>query len=228
MSEGAAPWPQEIRLAMTMVGSASLAVWMSGVATETSALLHASRTPGDGSGYRKLLDLLRATVRLDVLTGTSAGGIGAAGLGLAEAFKSSPGPLRDTLLTAGSLENLIRDPNEKQPRSLLDGDRFLGDLEGALRTIAAGGTTPADAPDMTLLLPGTMIDGETCATTTHSATWCATPNTACCSASPVHCGTAGSSRRSRSPRGPRPRRPARSSSRGCRSGRRTPTGCTRT
>ncbi|WP_326566634.1 patatin-like protein [Amycolatopsis rhabdoformis] len=161
MGEGAAPWPQEIRLAMTMVGGASLAVWMSGVATETSALLHASRSPEDGGGYRKLLDLLRAKVRLDVLTGTSAGGVGAAGLGLAEAFRSSPAPLRDVLLADGSLTNLIRDPKEAQPRSLLDGDRFLGDLDGAFRTIVGGGTTATEPPDVTLLLPGTMIDGET-------------------------------------------------------------------
>lgn len=160
MGEGAAPWPQEIRLAMTMVGGASLAVWMSGVATETSALLQASRSAEPG-GYRKLLDLLRATVRLDVLTGTSAGGVGAAGLGLAEAFRSSPAPLRDALVADASLANLIRDPKEAQPRSLLDGDQFLGCLDGAFRAIVSGGTPPAEPPDMTLLLPGTMIDGET-------------------------------------------------------------------
>ncbi|MEU4666416.1 patatin-like protein [Amycolatopsis sp. NPDC023774] len=161
MGEGAAPWPQEIRLAMTMVGGASLAVWMSGVATETSALLQASRSAEPAGGYRKLLDLLRAKVRLDVLTGTSAGGVGAAGLGLAEAFRSSPAPMRDALLADASLANLIRDPKEAQPRSLLDGDRFLGFLDGAFRAIVSGGTVPAEPPDVTLLLPGTMIDGET-------------------------------------------------------------------
>ncbi|MEV0071673.1 patatin-like protein [Amycolatopsis sp. NPDC050768] len=161
MGEGAAPWPQEIRLAMTMVGGASLAVWMSGVAAETSELLQASRSSEPSGGYRKLLDLLRAKVRLDVLTGTSAGGVGAAGLGLAEAFRSSPAPLRDALVADASLANLIRDPKEAQPRSLLDGDQFLGCLDGAFRAIVSGGTTPAEAPDMTLLLPGTMIDGET-------------------------------------------------------------------
>ncbi|MET7991332.1 patatin-like protein [Amycolatopsis sp. NPDC005232] len=161
MGEGAAPWPQEIRLAMTMVGGASLAVWMSGVAAETSALLQASRSSEPSGGYRKLLDLLRAKVRLDVLTGTSAGGVGAAGLGLAEAFRSSPAPLRDALVADASLANLIRDPKEAQPRSLLDGDQFLGCLDGAFRAIVSGGTTPAEAPDVTLLLPGTMIDGET-------------------------------------------------------------------
>ncbi|WP_033294446.1 patatin-like protein [Amycolatopsis jejuensis] len=162
MGESAVPWPQEIRIAMAMVGGSSLAVWMGGVATETSALLHASRTPDDRSGYRKVLDLLRSTVRLDVLTGTSAGGINAACLGLAEAYRSTPSVLRDTWFTAGSLENLIRDPNEVQPRSLLDGDRvLLGGLDQAMHDITGAGVVPTEPPDVTVLLTGTMIDGET-------------------------------------------------------------------
>ncbi|SEP26348.1 patatin-like protein [Amycolatopsis saalfeldensis] len=162
MTEGAVPWPQEIRLAMTMVGGASLAVWMGGVATEVSALLHASRTPDAEGGYRKLLDLLHATVCLDVLTGTSAGGINAACLGLAEAYRTTPEVLRDTWLHTGSMDNLIRDPGERQPRSLLDGDRvLLGGLERALHRITDGRPMPVGDPDITVLLTGTMVDGET-------------------------------------------------------------------
>ncbi|WP_410648095.1 patatin-like protein [Amycolatopsis sp. cmx-4-54] len=162
MADAGSPWPQEIRLAMTMVGGASLAVWMGGVATETSHLLQASRTPESKSPYRALLDLLNATVSLDVLTGTSAGGINAACLGLAEAFRSSPQVLRDTWISTGSLDNLIRDPGEKEPRSLLDGDKvLLGDLKDALHRITDKATVKPDCPDITVLLTGTMIDGET-------------------------------------------------------------------
>ncbi|MFF0143861.1 patatin-related protein [Amycolatopsis sulphurea] len=161
MGDSGVPWPQEIRIAMTMVGGSSLAVWMGGIATETSALLTASRTAGQRSGYRQVLDLLHATVRLDVLTGTSAGGINAACLGLAEAYRSSPAILRDTWLSVGSLENLIRDPGEAQPRSLLDGDRvLLGELERSLHDITGAGVVPAEPPDVTVLLTGSMIDGE--------------------------------------------------------------------
>ncbi len=156
------PWPQEIRLAMTMVGGASLAVWMGGVASETSQLLRESRGDAEPGLYKKLLDLLHVTVSIDVLTGTSAGGINAACLGLAEAFRSTPQVLRDTWIRIGSLENLIREPGEAQPRSLLDGDRvLLGDLEQALHSITDPGVPPAEPPDITVLLTGTMIDGET-------------------------------------------------------------------
>ncbi|MFJ1766674.1 patatin-like protein [Amycolatopsis sp. NPDC088138] len=162
MAETAEPWQQEIRLAMTMVGGSSLAIWMGGVATETSQLLRESRGEAEAGLYRGLLDLLRAKVSLDVLTGTSAGGINAACLGLAEAFGSTPQVLRDTWIETGSLENLIRDPLEREPRSILDGDRvLLGDVRSALRTIAGCGTPPAEPPDVTVLLTGTMVDGET-------------------------------------------------------------------
>ncbi|PKV93668.1 patatin-related protein [Amycolatopsis echigonensis] len=162
MGETAEPWPQEIRIAMAMVGGSSLAVWMGGVATETSALLHASRTPDERNGYRKLLDLLHASVRLDVLTGTSAGGINAACLGLAEAYRSTPAVLRDTWFSAGSLENLIRDPGETQPRSVLNGDKvLLNGLVQAMHDITGSGVVPTEPPDVTVLLTGTMLDGET-------------------------------------------------------------------
>ncbi|HEY3467694.1 MAG TPA: patatin-like protein [Amycolatopsis sp.] len=162
MAESAEPWRQEIRLAVTMVGGASLAIWMGGVATETSQLLRESRGDAEPGLYRRLLDLLRASVSVDVLTGTSAGGINAACLGLAEAFGSTPQVLRDTWITTGSLENLIRDAREAAPRSVLDGDRvLLGDVERALHRITAEGTAPAEEPDITVLLTGTMIDGET-------------------------------------------------------------------
>ncbi|MGW4520462.1 patatin-like protein [Amycolatopsis sp. NPDC004378] len=162
MPQTVQPWQQEIRLAMTMVGGASLAIWMGGVATETSQLLRESRGDTGPGLYRKLLDLLRASVSVDVLTGTSAGGINAACLGLAEAFGSTPQVLRDTWIRIGSLENLVRDPAEAQPRSILDGDRvLLGDLERALHEITDPGAAPAEEPDITVLLTGTMIDGET-------------------------------------------------------------------
>jgi predicted acylesterase/phospholipase RssA len=161
MPQTAEPWHQEIRLAMTMVGGASLAIWMGGVAAETSQLLRESRGDVAPGLYRKLLDLLRASVSIDVLTGTSAGGINAACLGLAEAFGSTPEVLRDTWIEIGSLENLVRDPAEAQPRSLLDGDRvLLGELERTLHRITGGGPPQAE-PDVTVLLTGTMIDGET-------------------------------------------------------------------
>src|SRR3984893_10345444 len=86
---------QELRLATTMTGGVSLAIWMAGVAREINLLAHASQWRRVGgtfptdSGlspeaaaalklYAELIDLLDMVVDVDVLSGTSAGGINAA------------------------------------------------------------------------------------------------------------------------------------------------------
>ena len=71
---------QDIRLAVVMNGGVSLAVWMGGMTLELQRLAMARRR-GDG-GYLPLLDLLQADARVDVIAGTSAGGINGAFLAL--------------------------------------------------------------------------------------------------------------------------------------------------
>ena len=73
---------------------------------------------------------------MDVLSGTSAGGINAALLGLSSAAGVDLGGLRDLWLTAGSLDKLLRDPQEKAPPSLLQGDKVLfGQLDRGIRKL---------------------------------------------------------------------------------------------
>jgi patatin-related protein len=154
--DGAEPRPatlatQELRLALTFTGGVSLAIWMGGVAREVNLLVQSSdrrRTP-DGVAavpgtpdvdpvrrlYRRLLDLMDVQVAVDVLAGTSAGGINAALLGLVNARRLDLGPLRDIWLSAGALDRLLRDPREANPPSLLKGDGQL------LTALSAGITT---------------------------------------------------------------------------------------
>ena len=191
VEEKTGPAVQEVRFAVTMVGGVSLAIWMGGVAREISHVVQASRTsngvPGSsGNGaaptpasngadaalesdqaeairecYGELLDLLRITVSVDVLTGTSAGGINAACLGAAEGYQSTLGDLRDVWLETGSFSKLLRDPDEAQPVSVLQGDKvMLSQLNQALTQIAAG-SRGAPNPDITVILTSTMVDGET-------------------------------------------------------------------
>jgi hypothetical protein len=119
---------QEIRFAVTLTGGISLAVWMGGVCRELDVLTHASddRAAGRTSshdpvqeGYRRLLDILDVTACVDVISGTSAGGINAALLGLVNAQRKDLAPLRDVWLKAGSLATLLRDTTEAAPPSLL-------------------------------------------------------------------------------------------------------------
>ena len=62
---------------------------------------------------------------MDVLAGTSAGGINAALLGLSSAAGADLAMLRDLWLTTGSMDLLLRDPGEKNPPSLMQGDKVL-------------------------------------------------------------------------------------------------------
>lgn len=93
---------EDLRLAVVLNGGVSLAVWIGGVVREIHRLASsaddtvrwAERSGDDLSVYRKLLDLVRATARVDVIAGTSAGGINGALLAFATAWDVDLGPLR--------------------------------------------------------------------------------------------------------------------------------------
>ena len=130
---------QEVRLAVVLTGGVSLAVWMGGVAREINLLTQVSRAkrrasgdragrrPRTGSGTRtaSCSALLGVDVSIDVLSGTSAGGINAAVLGLANARGLDIGRLRDLWNKSGSLATLLRNPRDPKPPSILQGDGGL-------------------------------------------------------------------------------------------------------
>ena len=172
---------QEVRFAVAMSGGVSLAVWMGGVAREMNLLQQASnlrRSPSSpasaGTGrddqcrelYRSLLDLLDVTITTDVLSGTSAGGINAALLGLASVTGLDLGGLRDLWLTTGSMDMLLRDPGEPNPPSLMQGDKVLfSQLNRGLDDFyhSAVRYPPPARPEIstTVFITTTMMSGET-------------------------------------------------------------------
>ena len=126
------PMVKPIRLAVAMNGGVSLAVWIGGVAHE----LH--RFAASEAGWSELCG--ERAVEIDVLAGTSAGGMNAAFLAIAERYGVSLSPLRDLWLDVGGLEpapgaglaapHLLRGPS-RRAKSLLDGDLFHQRLEEA-------------------------------------------------------------------------------------------------
>ena len=62
-------------LAVVLNGGVSLAVWISGVTLE---LYNLGVAGGSSDAYYPVLDLLRADARIDVIAGTSAGGLNGA------------------------------------------------------------------------------------------------------------------------------------------------------
>jgi patatin-related protein len=159
---------QEIRIATVLNGGVSLAVWMSGVTLELHHLALSAQQIDRWSTYQQVLDLLGATVRIDVIAGTSAGGINGAFLALAQTHRRDLALLRDLWTDCGALEDLLRPATEKQPPSLLQGDQyFLPQVHAALQSTVSDVDNPklgsGDAPrtPLELILTGTLWSGRT-------------------------------------------------------------------
>ncbi|BEP15773.1 patatin-like protein [Acidothermaceae bacterium B102] len=175
---------QELRLALTFTGGVSLAVWMGGVAREVDLLVQASDArvglpavtapplqPREQSVvdlYRALLDVMDVEVSVDVLSGTSAGGINAALLGLANSQRLSLVGLRKTWLDMGALGDLLRDPRLPNPPSLLQGDgKLLAGLHQAIAAMhqsrdneAVDGPSASDTRQTDVFITTTLLSAE--------------------------------------------------------------------
>ena len=156
----------EIRVALVLNGGVSLAVWMGGVVHELDLLRRASSGPGapppqpyDEEISRRWADLCHAggqqrRVVVDVIAGTSAGGLNGSMLATAIAHGSTMDPpdnvrgpwLRQRWSALGGLEPGKLVPTSTSPKSVLDGDYFLGQLEDILGCLAGAGDAAAAAP----------------------------------------------------------------------------------
>jgi patatin-related protein len=171
---------QELRLATTMTGGVSLAVWMAGVAREMNLLTQASQWRKSGKDeirpdnplskqaeeslrlYAGLINLLDIVVDVDILSGTSAGGINAALLASSRVRGTDLGRLRDLWLDLGALTDLLRDPTDKNTPSLLYGDeRMFAVLAEELPKLEEGPFPPDGDPPTTLYVTTTLLTGET-------------------------------------------------------------------
>ncbi len=128
--------PREIRLALALNGGVSLAIWMGGCAVELDAVRRAHLGPDDLGGgrtrrvYHALCEALNRQVVIDVMAGTSAGGINAALISAAEVAGSRlhPDYVRERWVELGDLGSLTEPAANSDPRSLLSGDRFYAEL----------------------------------------------------------------------------------------------------
>ncbi len=137
-----------------MRGGVSLAVWMGGACAEIEALRRArpteeqeplDRKPADavwvgpavaaGEFWGPLLEVAHFNqVQVDVLAGTSAGGLNSVLLATSLKYGVEFGAYRELWLELADLRQLLRGTNERDPQSLLRGDEhFLKTLTTALR-----------------------------------------------------------------------------------------------
>jgi patatin-related protein len=160
------PATQEIRLAVVLNGGVSLAVWISGVTHELNRLVQASRRRGapgaPPDAYADLLTVLEADARIDVIAGTSAGGINGGFLALGLVHGCDLTGLRDLWQDQGALSTLLRNPRQKDQPSLLRGEYFHQELEKAYGKVWPDrrGCAAPDGETVDLFLTGTLWEGR--------------------------------------------------------------------
>ena len=150
---------EELRIAVVMNGGVSLAVWIGGVTLELGRLV-----AGD-SAYGELQKLVGTSARVDVICGTSAGGINGAFLAMALAYCPSDlvsklRELRDLWVSKGSIGSLLRSPFAQGATSILDGDGFFYEsLRNAFHSLKTTTPTNPERVPIELLITTTLLEG---------------------------------------------------------------------
>jgi predicted acylesterase/phospholipase RssA len=131
------PDVEEVRVALALNGGVSLAVWMGGCAVE---LDRARRTRADGderTTYGALCRAFRRELVIDVMTGSSAGGINGALLAAAMTSGGAlePGFVRGRWLDLGDFTELLQPLSNGRPLSLMRGDYFADQLDRTFRDV---------------------------------------------------------------------------------------------
>ena len=168
--EGAAK--PELRLGLVLYGGVSLAVYIYGVVCEVQRLLHASAEldeagaagseAGEGlSAYAEALrDANLSGVVVDVIAGTSAGGINGILLAKALAAGADIREVRDLWIDGGDIGTLMNRLDAEDPPSLLSTEEFEGRLrEGFDRLDALGSGGDPDAA-LDLFVSTTHLRGD--------------------------------------------------------------------
>lgn len=153
---------REVRLGVVMYGGVSLAIYINGVTREMFRAVH-----GNGV-YKVLKRLIDADIALDIVSGTSAGGINGIFLAYALANRKDFAVIADLWTNDSDIRKLLRDPENlpEDVNSVLDSEGFY---QPALeKAFAAMDRTPYDntkdepSPfgEIDLFVTGTNIDGN--------------------------------------------------------------------
>ncbi len=171
------PVRREIRFAVVMYGGVSLAIYINGIAQElyhlvrsTARKVYATGQPGNNEYlvpegeldssekiYRKLGEQLGAAFVVDILSGTSAGGINAVFLAKALANDQPFKPLKDLWVNEGDINKLLNDkgsgeglkglPSPSNQASLLNSQRMYYKLLYAIHQMERLDAKPAVTPE---------------------------------------------------------------------------------
>jgi predicted acylesterase/phospholipase RssA len=151
------PRSREVRMGVVLYGGVSLAIYENGVAQE---LYRAVR--GEGV-YALLKDLIDSELVVDIISGTSAGGINGLMLGYALANQRNFRTVANLWRDQGDIERLLRSPQDPNAVSLLDSEGFYQPhLEDAFRGMGQPDASLAvsDVEELDVFITGTNVAGH--------------------------------------------------------------------
>ena len=140
---------REVRFGVVLFGGVSLAVYENGVVQE---LFSASKGKG---AYTVLKQLTGSDVVLDIISGTSAGGINGILIAYALANKLDPSRCTDLWREDGDILNLLHNPSDPAPNSILNS---RGYYQPRLEQAFKGLSQTHQAPDGDLVSPFEELD----------------------------------------------------------------------
>ncbi|RJR33137.1 MAG: patatin-like protein [Deltaproteobacteria bacterium] len=147
---------RETRIALAFFGGVALAIYESGVAVEFFRLVKGEGAYGELKNQGAI-----GNVVVDIITGTSAGGMNGAFLANALVNRGDMRKLLTLWREEGDIDKLLYGPFKSKPESLLDGDRFRKKIFEAL--IVKRPAPPEEAalqPALDLFLTATNLDGD--------------------------------------------------------------------
>jgi patatin-related protein len=150
---------REVRFGLVLYGGISLAIYMYGVVLELWRLVRASRGE-ERNAYTELLKRAEVSAAVDVISGTSAGGINGVLLGKALATGADLAALRRFWVEAADLGPLIRGAEDLEPTSLLKSEYFEAKLAGAFDAMDRRTTNRPLAGSLDLFVSGTRLRGK--------------------------------------------------------------------
>lgn len=154
-----------VRLALVMNGGISLAVWMGGVAKELDLAMRASQGRDDGVAdgdrahyetWREVFAQEDVRIEIDIVAGTSAGGLNGAILATSHAFGAPLPNLKEMWRTSASITPGRLLPPATESSSVLNGGFFARKVVDVLAGIRGGRTDGAPFP-ITLFVTGTAL-----------------------------------------------------------------------
>jgi len=135
------PGLRELRIGLVLYGGVSLAIYIYGASLELLRLAQASRQldgpgakrdPSTLGAYAHILDKLGARATVDIIAGTSAGGINGVALAKALTQGTNLDGLRNVWVNEGDLESLLNPPRRKEVHSLINTEHYEAMVKKAL------------------------------------------------------------------------------------------------